>query len=379
MSDHVTAEAILLRYYPKYTTLRSLTNDMIANLTINPNDVHEINIYIDLYRMLLSVYHRDAGFNNYTEVTSSIINFCAHIRSFYRQTYGVHTRIFIVYNNYADIDAELWQSKFVKDYNKDAEISMKRSTVTRSMILNNLPLIKVLCTSIHDIYFVDRPVESMITIYDLINKEQNINIPHVIFTFCPISIQIPALCNNTFIFRVNKNWTVNDSGEKHVADYYTVISRRNAMVEFVSNSRNFMVSKELMPMLERISPELLSFLITLAGVKRREKNITKILNINVAVKMLYNAIIERPDLNRYNSEIDELYNTMRLGNLIKAIDLNMLKCRIKAIDLVYNYGIYRSTPYYLDNSYLVYVDDSNSMKEINAEYFKNNPLDLERL
>ena len=376
----ITAEAILIRYYPKYTTLRSLTNDMIANMSINPNNVHTINIYVDLFRMLLSVYHRsDARYNNYTEVTSSIINFCAHIRSFYRQTYNVNTRIFLVYNNYIDINAELWQTKFVKDYNKDAETYINRSTVIRSMILDNLPMIKVLCESIPDIYFVDRPVECMITIYDLINKELDKNIPHVIFTFCPISIQLPALCDNTFIFRVNKNWTVTESGQKEVVDYYTVISKRNALVEFISNSRNFMVTKELIPMLEKIDPGLLSFLISLVGVKRREKNITKMININIAVKMLYNAIIERPDLNRYNSDLVELYNTMKLGNLVRPVNFVKLDYKFRAIDLVYNYGIYKSTPYYYDTSYLVYIEDSNSMKEINAEYFKNNPLDLERL
>ena len=375
-----TAEHIIIRYYPKYSTLRAMTNDMIANLTIDPNNVHTVNVYIDLYRMLLSIYHREgARVKNYTEITSAVINMCAHIRAFYKNSYGVHTKIFIVYNNYVDIGAELWQSRFIKDYNIDAETSMRRSTTIRGIILNNIPLIRALCESIYDVYFVERPVESMVVIYDLINKEKDPNIPHIIFSFCPISIQLPAMCNNTFIFRVSKNWEKDSNGQKVPVDYFTVISKRNALIEFVSNSRNFMVSEKLLPMLEKINPELLSFFIILAGVKRKEKNIVKLMNIDKLCELLYEAITINPSLNRYNEDIEELYNAMKLYKLIKAIDLNILKYKFKAIDLIYNYGVYKSTTFYLDDSYLINIEDSKTMKQINQEYFKDNPLDLERL
>ena len=333
-----TAENILARYFPKYVTLRAMTNEMINHLTIDPNSVYTINVYVDIYRMLLSIYHREkVTVRNYTEITSSIINFCAHIRSFYRDKYKVHTRIFLIYNNYLETGVNLWQSNFIRGYNLDAETSIKRHTVIRNIIMNNLPVIKLLCEHIEDVYFVDRPVESMITIYDLINKEQDPNIPHVIFTNCPLTIQVPVFAKNTFIFRLIKLWEKNESGEAVPVDYFTVIGRHNAIMEFTSNSRNFMVAEKLIPMINVINPELISLFITLAGAKRKEKNITKLMNINKLCKIMSDAVLENPTLNRYNEDITDIYNAMKLYKLIKEVDLTLLKYRYKAIDLISNY------------------------------------------
>ena len=67
----------------------------------------------------------------------------------------------------------------------------------------------------------------MIIIYDLIKENNKLNpyIPNIIFTTCPISIQLPALLDNTVIFRLYKIRTIDDSGAISFNDYFTVMSK----------------------------------------------------------------------------------------------------------------------------------------------------------
>lgn len=386
-----SAEFILYNYFPKYKTLRAMTIEMSKYLITTDNNIKRVNIYVDLYRMFLSLYHRDKGtltVNTYTSLTSCIINFCAHIRSFYKNIYGMNTTIYLVYNNYLDIkDGKkyIWEKNFFPDYNKDSEDRILSNDFIHKLVNTNISLIKLICQYIDKVYLISRPIESMITIYDLISKEQDKNVPNIIFSSCPLMIQLPANLNNTFIFRLYKMHERNLDGTTTISDYFTVIHRSNAIMEFIaSRSLNNEIKEDLMIMSNTINTELLGFIIALCGVPRKEKNIPRLLSTKSVIKNLYKVITNNPKLNCYTTNIEDLYGEMELFKKViptkSIVDIDILKNRFFAIDLLFGYNIYLNTfPYHNDNSYIIDLVDPEAVKDINNKFFINNPLDLNRL
>lgn len=351
-------EGVFLQNYIKYTTLKKM-NAVFKNSTAT-----QVNIYIDLYSMLLGAYRENTVIENYSIMTSSIINLCAHLRSYYDQVHSVNTKIFIVYS---DGTFEI-PKKLLFGYNQKNDNKIMAMSVLNNVILNNLPLLDMLCKYLKDIYFIRTNVEPMVAVYDLILKEEVLGntFPNIILSKDPLMIQVPAMHGNSYIFK-NKKTKEEEIGK--------VIYFRNAIPEYIISTRNS-YSEALTNKIEGLDSKLLSLIIALTNLPSR--NINSLLSINRAISIVSNCAKHNIIINGYNSSIDTLYKEIILSNKIN-IDKSTFENRFKAIDLIYQQMVYMNSPLSQDDSWRVNLNDPNGVREINNKYFIKNPLDLNRL
>ena len=75
----------------------------------------ELNVFIDIYSVLHQAFseHYRVEYTNYTDITSCLINMCAHYRAFFRRL-RVHTKFYLVFStNTCEINR-----KFIAGYNE---------------------------------------------------------------------------------------------------------------------------------------------------------------------------------------------------------------------------------------------------------------------
>lgn len=352
MDRKVNIEQMLLGYYIKYDKLTEMVQDNFIDSPYSNSD--NINIYVDLYNLLLPLYTTDIYAENSFSIVSSIINLAAHMRGFFRTRYGVESKIFLVYgenatNNHKQFYLNFGESKIKDCLNYDN---------IHSIIYSQLDMLKILCAYIPDVYLVRKNTDFSMFTYDNICKDPTLSI---ILTKDKYAYQIPAMCPNAFIFRPKKY-----SGE----DISYVVNSKNVL--FMLNKK--ISSKDTLMTLSKINPKLCSVLLTLTGLPCRK--VLTLFNITTGVGRLYKAISENKIINDYNSDIDYVYDALQLYS---KIDNMSFKCRFNAIDLVFQHRIYANSPSALDTSWYINLSDRKSFMEINDKYFVNNPLDLASL
>ena len=83
MNNQVNPKNILYGYYIKYQKLMELTLEEFRN-TSNASAT-KVNIYIDLYDMLYSLYTSKVNIRDTFDISSTIINLVAHLRGYYKR------------------------------------------------------------------------------------------------------------------------------------------------------------------------------------------------------------------------------------------------------------------------------------------------------
>ena len=123
-----------------------------------------------------------------------------------------------------------------------------------------------------------------------------------------------------------------------------------------------------------INPKLLSLIMTLNGLP--SKKLLTMVNITTAVGRIYKAITENKIINDYNSDINYVYNQLEL---FSKIDQDNFRLRFNAVDLVFQHRLYYHMAECKDISWLIDLQDPDTVKNINNKYFADNPLDLNAL
>ena len=113
--------------YPKYSTLHK------ANEIFKGSNATSINIYIDGYNIIQSLFSTNTKIIDNLSVVSGMINLCSHLRSYYRNFYNVESRIFIIMSNG---DFRICKS-LIPPYNKSFSEAKKNNPVLRKYIGNN--------------------------------------------------------------------------------------------------------------------------------------------------------------------------------------------------------------------------------------------------
>ena len=141
---------ILYGSYVKMELLEKLVYETYGNSSIS--DATELNIFVDINSIIHSLYSEKNRivYNNITDLSSGLINLCAHYRSFFRYKLGVETRFYLINS----LNTCQLNKKFVFDYNCEFE-NKARITSTKKLIDNNLSLLKILCPYLPGIYYVD--------------------------------------------------------------------------------------------------------------------------------------------------------------------------------------------------------------------------------
>lgn len=355
---NVYAEQILYGYYIKYESMLRLVSEKFQG-----SDDTNINVYIDMANMTQQLYQQDVMFEFPYVIASSVINLCAHIRSYFETRHRVKTRIYIVHSNMTTIN----NTQFIYDYNRVHRNKMTNGKIN-SLIENNIQLLKLMCSYFNDIYFINGTVEPSVIIYDRICKDEmlgNRN-PSIIFTKDTLAYQIVAHKPNTVIFRPARK-------EGQDVSYY--IDSSNCLYHSIISG-----TKTDPIILDGLNPKLLSLLTALT--KHTQRSIKGLFIPSVAVRKLREELLNKNYIiNEYNSAIT-IANVQPLiqpiTEKLTTADYNILN-RYKAVDLIFQHSIYMIMSESLDETYLMRLIDDNAIREINNKYFKTNPLDLNRL
>ena len=346
-------ESILLGYYIRYVKLEELTANTLA--VSKYADCNEVDIYIDLYDMLNKLYATDIYATKQFTIVSSVINLAAHMREFYWSRYHVNSTIYLVYadessNNHRQFYLRFGENrvKETRDYDK-----------INSIIESQLEMVKILCAYIYGVYFVRKATDFSMFVYDNITK--NIAKPSVMLSKSRYVYQIPAMCENAFLFRPKKY-----NGE----DISFAVAHENVLFQYCNKLNNPKIFEQL----KIINPKLLSLIMTLNGLP--SKKLLTMVNITTAVGRIYKAITENKIINDYNSDINYVYNQLEL---FSKIDQDNFRLRFNAVDLVFQHRLYYHMAECKDISWFIDLQDPDTVKNINNKYFADNPLDLNAL
>lgn len=340
-----SVEQIMYGNYIKYDKMAELTTQSFGR---NPYCANSkvLNVYIDMNSLLKILYvYKDMVVEDYTVITSSIINLCAHIREFYRRI-GVATKIFIINSSNTPQSAK----QFYASYN-EGSINQYNMKFIHTIIIPNIELLNMLCKYLPDIYFInDDTVDSATLIYSMIEKDSSV--PSMIYTKDSMAFQIVTHFNNAIIFRPKKD---KDGDISYWSDFKLAIP-------------GYKYATGRQPNCVPFNPQLLSLMMSISGVKSRSISTQR--TIAQAERLIEDYIGWNVLVNGYNS-----FDTV--NQFCQTINGYEFASIFKAIDVVFQSGLYvdRSA---IDTS-IVDLYDPDAVKQINNEYFRNYPLDLNRL
>ena len=347
--DKTPIEYVLYGQFIKYNALKNLVGLEFAN-----SDADEVNIFIDLNQMLLPAF-RYLKIQDYNVISSAIINYCAHMRSYFRTRHRVESNIILVYTRNMSVN----NTKFCSEYNSQYRLRMQSNEKIMEAVDYNIDILKVLCPYLPDIYLKLGTVEPSVIIHDLVLNEFNNGNPNVVISASQYAYQLPAFTPNTVVFR--KKFT----NKEDTSYSYNLINSINA---YIYETKNTVVN-------EVLNTKAISLVMVLSGLPKR--NIKSLFDINKTLKIIQTI----PD--SCLGDIDAMYGYIKSyldTTKSKAnLDYNEFSCRFKAIDLQYQYSMYGYLPESKEQSYLQRFSDPQTVRDINDRYFSTVPLDLERL
>ena len=358
----INLASIIYGMYTKTEVLEKLVYDTYSNSSIQ--NATNLNIYVDLNSAMHALYseHNRIVYNNITDLSSGLINMCAHYRHYFRSL-SVNTRFFLINSlNTCDINRKL-----VPEYN-NTFFAKTQITKTNKLIDNNMALLKILCPYLPGIYYIDsvQQFETSVIIAHLIETLNDGN-PNLIISRDIYPFQLTALYPYTSYLRPKK-----DNMHKLDKSYMFPINEKpNYREEFwnaVSKERN--INKERNSTdLSKISP--LNFALFCALSKLPERSLLPLSAIPAALKTVYNMVGSEDIKINYNQIMTD-------PNITDKYPYGLVDARYKAIDVQYMLPYYRNTPE-AKNIQLLDLEDAPAVNRISSKYYINNPLDLLRL
>lgn len=357
------ASDILYGSFIKYDRLFEMTKFAFYGKT----DSTEVNVYIDVYSILRSLYTRSSKMmiiDSYS-IASCLINLAIHLRAYFETRHGTYARIFIVYGGsrikgYTDNIPQIYNFKNIQMEESD--------TYLRDLIKDNLEVVKILCPYLQDIFaVVDYTNEFNPIVSSLIDMgvKQGIICPNIIYSKDPLSYQLVAYKPKTFLYRPKRranqdaSWVVTKSG---LYDNY-----RYGELEL---SKQFPTTLDF---------RMFNVYQAISGVKSR--SIPSIKNGNQTVKFLESAVEQNVFANGYNyvNIVNPIPSVIDFFNNNK-VDYMRVIANYHAIDLQYQTSLYQCTPDYLGlTSSLINLYNPQEVRNINDKYFQKYPLDLNRV
>lgn len=367
MSQMINPEYILYGYYIKYNKLKELTLQEFANST-NANAT-KVNIYIDLYDMLYSLYTNKIDIQDTEAISATILNLAAHLRGYFRRTHRVDTKIYLIYGG---TNSDIQEKLIFGGYNhKGKEIISQSPKINKSIaeVFNQLEL---LCKYIEEVYFIKvNEFETSVVIFDRILKEESIDpsIPNIIITKALYAYQIPAYTTNTRIYRPLKS-----KGE----DRSYIINKSNCIYRYILDRRsNTVINVELDKIIKTLNPELISLLMTLAGIHSR--GVRPIINITSSLREISKMIEYRLIINGYNSIIDYPINVYRMHPSMVMNKMEIIS-RYKGLDLRLQHMLFIQSVYIesVEGS-IIDLIDNEGFRYISGKYYSKYPIDINNL
>lgn len=317
-----------------------------------------INVYIDLYQFLITVF-RYTRIGNFLSISSCIVNYCAHIRNYFNTRHKVYTNICLVYSTNNSTN----NTQFVPMYNFEYNNRVKFNVKIKENVEENMKLVRLLVPYLPNVFLKEGTVETSVIIHNLIQKKLLGDNPSLILSNSQLMYQLPILNNNVVVIR--KDFRPYSSDYKDKTYSY---NHRNALHAYIYQLKKKNIR-------EYLNQRTISFIMTLIGIPKR----------NVKSLCAYPTALAISKLIPLGCEFDSevLYDVCtdyykskdrKIIPIIKEQFIRTFKC----IDLNYQYKLYKLLPEYKEKSFIKQdLDDVEGVQYINNTYFKDSPLNLE--
>ena len=356
-----TLDSIVLTNYIKYERLKQ-----IIDYTYSGSSATEINLYIDLYPIIRSVYADtyQVNYHGFMDLVPLIINICAHYKYFFNRFYNVKATIYLVAGkNHPDISKML-----VPEYNFVMQKIENAPThsIMDDMLDKNMKILSILAPYLPDIHFINTQFETSVVMGYIIDKKLNNN-PNIIISkdIYPIQIAANDRFENTIFIKPFKTGNGEDlsiviqSSERQDSwgDFWS----------FICKERNINPLKE-----SPIHPSNIAPILSICGLP--ERSIKSLIQLRSVYHMIYQVIGNSAT----ECSIDSLYSTFT--DLEGSVPRHAVENRYHTINIPYQIdSLYASSSEALllkfENKH-----DPVTVKAICDKYFSNNiPIMLDKL
>lgn len=351
--EQIPIEQMFYGRFVSYDALKRIINVEFIN-----SQASEINIFIDLYQFLTPP-HMPVRINDFFTACSTVINYCAHLRYFFRRYYRVESNIILVGTNGTCKKSSMCIKEYNKYYSKKMELA---GDAFKSMVESNLNLLKLICPYLPNIYFKFGSVDATIMIKDIIDKGYFPNNPNIIISPSQFMYQLPSVNPNVIVIR---------QARKFADDLSYSYNAGNCLHTFAMDIKKMMIFNPM-------NPKLITMLMILTGLPKL--HVPSMVNITTALSIIDTILpgIEHDCLALYDAY--QKFYMMKENRKKKAtITPEEFKNRFMAIDIVYQSLLYQNMSESKQTTFLSRKVDPDGVKKINEKYFKSNPIILENL
>lgn len=350
--DKITAEQILYSRFIKYTSLRKIVEYEFAG-----SSATTINIYIDLFsftRMLYRVHKYISAFS----ICSAIINYCGHLRTFFRNGYGVNTNIIMLYTS----GSFSMNRKYYYKYSEYYQNIIGKNMAMAGLINNNIKLLDAITHYLPDIYLKITSCDINSVIKFMIDKKFFPDVPNFVISDAQNAYQLPVICKDTIVARKKRVY------QEDVSYAYDSSNCLNWYIEEVAKGSNVTVPQMLNQYLITAATSIMG------GEKLSIKplcSIPKLINILLKITPGHEKDMEFI----YNIISEELGKNKRS----RIIPFEEFANRFCAVDVAFQSTLYGTLPEANMTNFKTKMRDPDTVKSLNSKYFSNCPIDLDKL
>ena len=354
------AADLLYGSYIKYDRMYEMTKYAFYGKT----DSETVNIYIDVYSVLRSLYSRGPSLqirDSYA-IASCLINLAIHTRAYFESRHRVTSKVYLIYG------AARPREAFVNFYQYNGKNILAEDSDFRikSLVMDNLEVLKILCPYLYDIFCIVDMENEFNSICSMLIDDSRA--PNIVYSKDALSYQLVAFKPFTFLYRPKKSlnqdvsWVVTKSTLYDAYRHGELKLKKHIQTDGV------------------LDPKMFSIYQAINGVRTR--NMSSIKNANSTLKLLVDSISKNIFSNGYNANAIFIPEPNPFEKLFDGTGVNPYDVihRFAAIDLNYQTSLYKNSP----NAKAVYADIINlynpqTVRDINDKYFQLYPLDLNRV
>lgn len=343
-------ELVMYGEYIKYNEL-----DQIIPVEYKNNDYDRvINIYIDLYQFLITIYRYTFIQDPYS-IASCIINYAGHIRRYFKTRCDVYAKIILVYST----NNNTTNTQFYKDYNAFYNERVRTNTKIDEIVAKNLKLVEMLIPYFPDIFLKVGSVETSVIIYGLI-KDKVLGIhPNLVLSNSQLMYGLAAELKSVVV--IKKDLYL----QNHI-DTTHAFNHTNALAYFIYDLKKRKFN-------HKFNDKLTCFLMALIGVPKRA--VKSICSITMALKIL--DLVPLGFEHDIDTLCDSYFKYFEITKRTPRVTRDYLERRIKCLDIIYQYKLYCELPESKEKDFLTQLEDKDSVQYLNNTYFEHSPLHLD--
>lgn len=351
-------ENIVFSNAVRYERMRELINYAFVGSNAN-----NINVYIDLYPMIRSIYADtyQVVVDDYIGLAASIINLCAHYRVFFRVYYRVESTFYIICGK----NCPALNVRLVPGYNSVMESRLMGPIhdVMDGMTKTNFDILKLLCPYLPDIHFIQTDYETSVVMGYLIQTQQNPLIPNLVISKDIYPLQLVPQYPNTYYVRPYKD----ELGHDVSAIIKSIVTAADSE-EFW---RYYFSIKKSKTEGTAIHPINISPVIAMSGML--ERSIKSRINLKTCLSQITQIIGATP----VECSLSSIYQSFpEMETKVPQLEMEN---RYHAINVPYQVEALYKDSVEAKTMSLENKRDDAAIRMISSKYFENTPLNLDNL